>query len=32
VHGYYARNGFSVTAGVGTLNAYYLVPELAKLG
>jgi subtilase family serine protease len=32
VHGYYARNGYSLTAGVGTINGRYFVPELAKLG
>jgi subtilase family serine protease len=32
VHGFYARNGYSLTAGVGTINAEYFVPELAKLG
>ena len=32
VHGYYARNGYSLTAGLGTINAQYFVPELAKLG
>lgn len=32
VHGYYARNGYSLVAGVGTINAQYFVPELAKLG
>jgi subtilase family serine protease len=30
VHGYYARNGYSMTAGIGTVNAQYLVPELAR--
>jgi subtilase family serine protease len=32
VPGYYARNGYSLAAGVGTINAQYFVPELAKLG
>ena len=32
VHGYGARNGYSLVAGVGTVNAQYFVPELAKLG
>jgi len=31
VHGYYARHGYSLVAGVGTVNAQYLVPELARL-
>jgi subtilase family serine protease len=30
VHGYYARNGYSMTVGTGTVNAQYLVPELAR--
>jgi subtilase family serine protease len=29
VHGYSARNGYSLAAGVGTINALYFVPELA---
>jgi subtilase family serine protease len=32
VHGYSARNGYSLAAGVGTINAQYFVPELARLG
>lgn len=32
VHGYTARDGYSRAAGVGTIDAQYLVPELAKLG
>jgi subtilase family serine protease len=32
VHGYTARDGYSRAAGVGTINAQYFVPELAKLG
>jgi subtilase family serine protease len=32
VGGYTARNGYSRAAGVGTIDAQYLVPELAKLG
>ena len=32
VHGFYARNGYSLAAGVGTINAQYFVAELAKLG
>jgi subtilase family serine protease len=31
ISGYKARNGYSRVAGVGTVNARYLVPELAKL-
>jgi subtilase family serine protease len=31
VHGYSARHGYSPVAGVGTINAQYFVPELAKL-
>jgi len=32
VPGYYARHGYSLAAGVGTINAQYFVPELARLG
>jgi subtilase family serine protease len=32
VHGYTARNGYSRAAGVGTIDARYFVPELARLG
>jgi subtilase family serine protease len=32
VHGYSARKGYSLVAGVGTINAAYFVPELAHLG
>jgi subtilase family serine protease len=32
VHGYYARNGYSLVAGVGTINGLYFVPELASQG
>jgi subtilase family serine protease len=32
VHGYTARDGYSRAAGVGTIDAQYFVPELAKLG
>jgi subtilase family serine protease len=32
VRGYTARDGYSRAAGVGTVNAQYFVPELAKLG
>jgi subtilase family serine protease len=32
VTGFAARHGYSLAAGVGTVNAYYLVPELASLG
>ena len=32
VHGFYASNGYSLAAGVGTINAQLFVPELAKLG
>jgi subtilase family serine protease len=32
VRGYTARNGYSRVAGVGTINAQYFVPELARLG
>jgi subtilase family serine protease len=31
VHGYYARHGYSLVAGTGTINAQYFVPELARL-
>jgi subtilase family serine protease len=30
--GFAARPGYSLAAGVGTVNAYYFVPELASLG
>jgi len=30
VHGYYARHGYSLVAGVGTINAAFFVPELAR--
>jgi len=29
-HGFSARNGYSTVAGVGTVNARFLVPELAR--
>jgi subtilase family serine protease len=32
VDGFYARPGYSMAAGVGTVNAEYFVPELARLG
>jgi len=32
VHGYTARDGYSRAAGVGTIDAQYFVPELARLG
>jgi len=32
VHGYYARNGYSLVAGVGTINGLLFVPELASQG
>jgi subtilase family serine protease len=32
VHGYSARKGYSLVAGVGTINAAYFVPELAHIG
>jgi subtilase family serine protease len=32
VRGYSARNGYSRVVGVGTINALYFVPELARLG
>jgi subtilase family serine protease len=32
VHGYKARDGYSRAVGVGTIDALYFVPELAKLG
>jgi subtilase family serine protease len=32
VHGYYARKGYSMATGLGTVNAQYFVPELARLG
>jgi subtilase family serine protease len=31
VHGYTARAGYSLAAGVGTVDARYFVPELASL-
>ena len=31
VPGFGARAGYSLTAGLGTVNAQYLVPELARL-
>ncbi len=31
VHGFSARSGYSLAAGLGTVNAAYLVPELARL-
>jgi subtilase family serine protease len=31
VHGYSARRGYSLAVGLGTINARYFVPELAKL-
>jgi subtilase family serine protease len=30
IHGYSARNGYSLAAGVGTINALLFVPELAS--
>jgi subtilase family serine protease len=30
IHGYSARHGYSLAAGVGTINALYFVPELAS--
>jgi len=30
VRGFYAHAGYSLVNGVGTVNAYYLVPELAR--
>jgi subtilase family serine protease len=32
VHGYYARHGYSLAAGVGTIDGQYFVPELASPG
>ena len=32
VRGYTARHGYSRATGVGTINAQYFVPELARLG
>ncbi len=32
IHGYYARNGYSMVAGVGSINASSFVSELARLG
>jgi subtilase family serine protease len=32
VAGFAVRHGYSLAAGVGTVNAYYFVPELASLG
>jgi subtilase family serine protease len=32
IRGYSARNGYSRVVGVGTINALYFVPELARLG
>jgi subtilase family serine protease len=32
VHGFYARNGYSLTVGLGTINGQYFVPELASAG
>jgi hypothetical protein len=31
VHGFTARAGYSLAAGVGTVDARYFVPELASL-
>ena len=31
VHGYGARSGYNLAVGLGTVNAQYLVPELARL-
>jgi subtilase family serine protease len=31
VHGFSARSGYSLAAGLGTVDAAYLVPELARL-
>jgi len=31
VHGYSARSGYNLAVGLGTVNARYLVPELARL-
>jgi len=30
VHGYSAQKGYNLASGVGTINAYYFVPELAR--
>ena len=32
VHGYSARRGYSLATGIGTINAQFFVPELARLG
>jgi subtilase family serine protease len=32
IQGFSARNGYSLATGVGTVNAQYFVPELARLG
>ena len=32
VHGYHARHGYSLAAGLGTVNARYFVPELVSPG
>jgi subtilase family serine protease len=32
VHGYSARNGYSLVAGIGTVNGLLFVPELAGKG
>jgi hypothetical protein len=31
VTGFSARSGYNLAAGLGTVNAAYLVPELARL-
>jgi hypothetical protein len=31
VRGFGARSGYNLAAGLGTVNALYLVPELARL-
>ena len=31
VHGYSARSGYNLAAGLGTVNAKYFVAELARL-
>ena len=31
VHGFSARSGYNLAAGVGTVNAQYFVTELARL-
>jgi hypothetical protein len=31
VHGFGARSGYNLATGLGTVNAQYFVPELARL-